>query len=74
MKVASVPFTVRLIHGDDDRQGPFRQTVELTHALRHRGVEVETLILPDEDHNFLLHASWLVASRATVDFFERRLR
>ncbi len=60
--------------GDDDRQGPFRQTVELTHALRHGGVEVETLVMPDEDHSFLLHSSWLAAYRATVDFVERRLR
>jgi dipeptidyl aminopeptidase/acylaminoacyl peptidase len=65
---------VLLIHGDDDRSGPFRQTVELTHALRHRGVEVETLVFPDEEHTFLLHSTWLAAYKATADFFERRLK
>jgi dipeptidyl aminopeptidase/acylaminoacyl peptidase len=65
---------VLLIHGDDDRQGPFRQTVELTHALRRRGVEVETLVFPDEDHTFLLHSNWIAAFEATADFFERRLK
>lgn len=65
---------VLLIHGDDDRSGPFRQTVELTHALRRRGVAVETLVLPDEEHTFLLHSSWLAAHRAAAEFFERRIR
>ncbi len=65
---------VLLIHGDDDRSGPFRQSVELAHALRRRGVEVETLVFPDEDHTFLLHSNWLAAYQATAEFLERRLK
>ncbi|MGA2740699.1 MAG: prolyl oligopeptidase family serine peptidase, partial [Bryobacteraceae bacterium] len=38
---------VLLIHGDDDRNVNFRQTVELVEALRGR-VHVEQLIFPDE--------------------------
>jgi dipeptidyl aminopeptidase/acylaminoacyl peptidase len=64
---------VLVIHGDDDRNVPFSETVDLTGALRKRNVEVEQLIFPDEIHGFLLHRSWVAAYRATAQFFERRL-
>jgi dipeptidyl aminopeptidase/acylaminoacyl peptidase len=64
---------VLLVHGDDDRNVEFRQTVELAEALRRQGVEFEQLVFPDEAHSFLLHARWLEAFRAAADFFERKL-
>jgi dipeptidyl aminopeptidase/acylaminoacyl peptidase len=64
---------VLVIHGDDDRNVSFRETVDLVEALRERHVEVEQLILPDEIHGFLRTASWLSAYRAAADFFDRRL-
>ncbi len=64
---------VLLIHGDDDRNVVFSQTVSLVGALRVQGVYFEQLILPDEIHGFLRHASWLKAYAASVDFFKRKL-
>jgi dipeptidyl aminopeptidase/acylaminoacyl peptidase len=64
---------VLLIHGDDDRNVDFSQTVELVGALRRQGVYFEQLILPDEIHGFLRHASWLRAYKASTDFFRRKL-
>ena len=64
---------VLLIHGDDDRNVPFRETVDLVEALERRGVEYEQLVFPDEVHGFLLHENWLAAYEATVDFFARKL-
>jgi dipeptidyl aminopeptidase/acylaminoacyl peptidase len=64
---------VLLIHGDDDRNVFFSQTVRLAEQLRDRGVEVETLVLPDEIHGFLRAQSWLDAYHAAADFFDRRL-
>lgn len=64
---------VLLIHGDDDRNVLFLQTVDLAQRLRERGVEVEVLVLPDEVHGFLRHASWVRALRATAAFFGRTL-
>jgi dipeptidyl aminopeptidase/acylaminoacyl peptidase len=64
---------VLLIHGDDDRNVPFSETVELVTSLRRQGVELEQLIFPDEVHSFLTHARWLEAYRATADFFDRKL-
>jgi dipeptidyl aminopeptidase/acylaminoacyl peptidase len=64
---------VLLIHGDDDRNVDFNQTITMANALRQQGVYFEQLILPDEIHGFLRHASWLRGYRAAADFFKRKL-
>src|SRR5215467_4060478 len=64
---------VLFIHGDDDRNVYFAQTVDLVARLRARGVLIEQLIFPDEIHDFLLHRSWLKAYGAAVAFFDRAL-
>jgi len=65
---------VLLIHGDDDRNVPFSESVRLAEALRKQGVEFEQLIFPDEVHGFLLHKNWLAAYRAAASFFDRKLK
>jgi dipeptidyl aminopeptidase/acylaminoacyl peptidase len=64
---------VLLIHGDDDRNVPFSESVDLAEELLARGVEFESLVFPDEVHGFLLHRNWLSAFRASLAFFERHL-
>ena len=65
---------VLFIHGDDDRNVYFAQTVDLVARLRARGVTVEQLIFPDEIHDFLLHRHWLAGYHAESDFFDRQLK
>ncbi len=65
---------VLLIHGDDDRNVEFSQTVNLVRLLRKNGVYFEEIILPDEIHDFLLHKDWLRGYHATADFFDRHLK
>ena len=65
---------VLLVHGDDDRNVAFHQTVRLVEALRAQGVEFEELIFPGEVHEFLLQESWIRAYRAAGDFLARRLK
>jgi dipeptidyl aminopeptidase/acylaminoacyl peptidase len=65
---------VLFIHGDDDRNVYFAQTVDLVARLRARGVTVEQLIFPDEIHDFLLHRDWLAGYHAESDFFDRYLK
>jgi len=72
--VATWRSPVLLIHGDDDRNVPFTESVALAEALRARGVEVEQLVFPDEIHDFLRHESWVRAYRAADEFLERRLK
>ncbi len=64
---------VLVIHGDDDRNVPFVETITLVEQLRKRDVEVEQLIFPDEVHGFLLQSNWRRAFAATSDFFDRKL-
>jgi dipeptidyl aminopeptidase/acylaminoacyl peptidase len=65
---------VLLIHGDDDRNVPFSQTVDLVERLRNQHVPFEQLILPDEIHGFLMWKSWIRAYAATAEFFDRTLK
>ncbi|RDZ29179.1 S9 family peptidase [Lysobacter silvisoli] len=65
---------VLLVHGDDDRAVKFSQGVDLAERLRARGVPVQSLVLPDEDHFFLRYATWLQVHRSTMDFFQRHLK
>ncbi len=64
---------VLLIQGDDDDEVPFLQTVQLAAALRQRNVDVETLVFPDEVHDFLLYRNWVAAFAAAADFLDRHL-
>jgi dipeptidyl aminopeptidase/acylaminoacyl peptidase len=64
---------VLLIHGDDDRNVDFSQTVDLAQRLRAQKVEFEQIVFPDEIHDFLLHRHWLEAYEAAVGFFDRYL-
>jgi dipeptidyl aminopeptidase/acylaminoacyl peptidase len=64
---------VLFIHGDDDRNVMFSQTVDLAARLRAQGVEIEQLIFPDEVHDFLLYRSWLKALQTSSDYLDRKL-
>ncbi len=65
---------VLLIHGDDDRNVRFSETVDLARALTLQGVPHNVLVFPDEVHGFLLHENWLKAYHATAAHFDRWLR
>jgi dipeptidyl aminopeptidase/acylaminoacyl peptidase len=65
---------VLLIHGDDDRNVAFAQTVDLVRRLRERKVTFEQIVFPDEVHDFLLHRHWIEAYTAGAGFFDRYLK
>jgi dipeptidyl aminopeptidase/acylaminoacyl peptidase len=62
------------IQGDDDRNVPFTQTVDLVQRLRAQHVPFEQLVLPDEIHGFLMWKNWMRAYAATAGFFDRTLK
>ncbi len=64
---------VLLVHGDDDRNVNFNETVRLVEALRKQGVEPEQLVFPDDVHDFLTYANWNRVYHATAEFFARKL-
>jgi dipeptidyl aminopeptidase/acylaminoacyl peptidase len=65
---------VLLIHGDDDRNVAFSQTVKLVEALRKQNIEFEEMIFPDEVHDFLWFRHWTESFKAADEFFDRKLR
>ena len=65
---------VLLIHGDDDRNVNFDETVRLVRELRRMEVPHDVVAFPDEAHDILLHRHRVTMYRATVDWFDRWLR
>lgn len=65
---------VLFIHGDDDRNVNFSETVRLVRELRRLGVPHDVLVFPDEAHDILLHENRVTMYQATVDWFDRWLR
>lgn len=64
---------VLVIHGDDDRNVPFSETVDLVQALRKRHVEVEQMIFPDEVHDLLVWRNWVKAFERTAEYLNRKV-
>jgi dipeptidyl aminopeptidase/acylaminoacyl peptidase len=64
---------VLLVHGDDDRNVRFIETLTLIRELRAQHIVVEQLVLPDEVHSFLRHASWVQAFERSLDFLDRHV-
>ena len=66
---------VLFIHGDDDRNVDFSQTVDLVQKLRAKGdVHIELLVRPDEPHEFKLRQNLMEAYDATFEFLDRFLK
>jgi dipeptidyl aminopeptidase/acylaminoacyl peptidase len=72
--VATWKSPVLLIHGDDDHTVDFHQTVDLEQRLLKKGVNVETLVLPDDVHDSLLWRNWRTTIAAMAEYFERTLQ
>ena len=60
-----------LIHGDDDRNVRFAQTVDLARRLEEAAVPFEELVIPDDTHHWMRHANAVRVNQATADFFAR---
>lgn len=64
---------VLIIHGDDDRNVGYDQSLLLARELTARGVPFEEFAFPNERHDFFRFADWLTSYRATQTFFDREL-
>ena len=65
---------VLLIQGDDDRNVPFQQTVDLSRRLQAHQVPFEELVIPNEIHGFLRATTWRRVDEATAEFLSRKLK
>jgi len=64
---------VLLIHGDDDHNVDFAQSLLLARELAARHIPYQDLVFPNERHSFFRHESWLRALRAAEQFFDLTL-
>jgi dipeptidyl aminopeptidase/acylaminoacyl peptidase len=71
--IAKWKSPVLLVQGDDDHNVHFFQMTDVVPRLRKHGVPFEEMVIPNEIHGFLRHASWMKADAATVDFLQRKL-
>lgn len=71
--VATWTSPVLLVHGDDDRNVHFAETIDLARRLEAKGVDFEELVIPDDIHGFLRYGSWLKADTATAEYLSRKL-
>jgi len=62
---------VFLVHGDDDRNVDFAQTVGLVQLLRARGIYYELQVIPDDLHESMLHRNWVATFTHMGDFLHR---
>jgi len=65
---------VLVIHGDDDRNVRFNQSTDLVRRLIERGIEHETLLIPEDTHHFMRFANVVRVYEAAAAFLERKLR
>jgi dipeptidyl aminopeptidase/acylaminoacyl peptidase len=64
---------VLIIHGDDDRNVRFSQSTDLVARLEKKGVPMETMVVVDDTHHFMMHANSVKVNKAVSSFFERKL-
>jgi len=62
---------VFLVHGDDDRNVDFSQTIGLVNLLRAHGVHYELMVFPDDLHESMIHQYWVDTWIRVGDFLKR---
>ncbi len=65
---------VFLVHGDDDRNVDFAQTVGLVQLLRARNIYFELMVIPDDVHESMIHANWIDTWERIGTFLGRFVR
>ncbi len=71
--IATWRSPVLLIHGDDDKNVDFPQSLLLARELTARHVPFHELVFPGERHEFFRYADWLASYRAADAFLDRTL-
>jgi dipeptidyl aminopeptidase/acylaminoacyl peptidase len=65
---------VLLVHGDDDRNVDFAQTIGLVQLLRANKVYYEMIIVPDDLHESMVHKNWVYTWDRMTTFLNRFVR
>jgi len=74
--VSNVPTwtsPVLIIHADDDRNVSFSQSTDLVQRLLEKGVDIETLVIVDDTHHFMMYANQMKVNEAAAEYLIRKL-
>ena len=64
---------VLIIHADDDRNVDFKQSTDLVQRLIKNGVELETLVILDDTHHFMMHSNQMKVNNAAAEYLNRKI-
>ncbi|WP_277477274.1 S9 family peptidase [Catalinimonas alkaloidigena] len=64
---------VLIIHGDDDRNVNFHQSVDLVGRLMKKDVPMETIVIVDDTHHFMKYANQHKVNEAAAEYLIRKL-
>lgn len=64
---------VLIIHADDDRNVSFSQSTDLVQRLLEKGVDIETLVIVDDTHHFMMFANQMKVNKAAAEYLIRKL-
>ncbi|MFY9464842.1 MAG: prolyl oligopeptidase family serine peptidase, partial [Sediminibacterium sp.] len=65
---------VLIIHGDDDRNVQFNQSVDLIRRLEQKGVPMETLMIADDTHHWMKHTNCVDVYQEVANYFIKTLK
>ena len=65
---------VLFIHGDDDRNVHFNQSIDLIRRVETLPVQMEQMVVVDDTHHFMMHANQLAVDEAIAEFLQRKLK
>jgi dipeptidyl aminopeptidase/acylaminoacyl peptidase len=64
---------VLFIHGDDDRNVNFSQSVDLARRLEQKNIPFEQLVIPDDTHHWMKFSNQVKVDKAIAEFLIRKL-
>ncbi len=64
---------VLIIHGDDDGNVPFQQSIDLINRLKKKNIPFESLFIPDDTHHWMKYENMIRVDKATAEFLNRKL-
>jgi len=65
---------VLIIHGDDDRNVAFNQSIDLISRLEKKGIPYETLMIVDDTHHWMNFKNSVTVYAAVADYFVRKFK
>jgi dipeptidyl aminopeptidase/acylaminoacyl peptidase len=65
---------VLFIHGDDDGNVDFEETIDLVRRFQQKGKPYESLVIPDDTHHWMRYKNQVAVDEATAEFLLRKLK